>query len=386
MSAELRGELVKIMEQRYDEFIAHVAEHRGVATQALSSLVMEGGAYDLPPEEAREKGLVDRTAYYHELLAELAPAGEDYAPTLSIEDYAASTVAEDEQDGKIAVLYAEGDIMDQAYESVFGTELFVTPGGIRESVEAILDDEDVKGVVLRVNSPGGSALASELILQQVNRLKGKRPLVISMGPVAASGGYYIACQGDHILAGRRTITGSIGVVALVPKLKALADKAGVNVETVARGQFADLFNATRELTEDEVGVIRRSMRRVYGEFRSRVSKGRNIPVEELAAIAQGRIWTGDQAREVGLVDAIGGLEDAIGEAASRAGIKDYTVVSYPEPKSFLDRLSEGDFIKQRGAATAEFPEVREYLRTLRRASVFGRKPLYLLPTDLPDTP
>ncbi len=386
MSGELRGELVKILEQRHDDFVAHVAEHRGIATQALASLVMEGRAFDLPPEEAREHALVDRTAYYHELLSELAPEGEDSAPTIGIENYAATVSADDEPDDKIAVLFAEGDILDRTYDDIFGTELFVTPGTIRKAVEAILDDEDIKGVVLRVNSPGGSALASELILQQVNRLKREYPLVVSMGPVAASGGYYIACQGGHIMAGRRTITGSIGVVALVPKLKQLADKAGVNVETVAKGQFADLYNATRELEEEDLGVIRRGMQRVYNEFKSRVAKGRDIPEDKLEAIAQGRIWTGDQAREVGLVDAIGGLEDAIAEAASRAGIKDYGVVSYPEPRGFLERLSEGNFVKSRNADIAVLPEIRECLRNLRRAGVLGRKPLYLLPTDFPDTP
>ncbi len=384
MSEELRGELVKILEQRHADFIAHVAEHRGIETQALASMVMEGEAFDLPPEEARERGLVDRTAYYHDLLKELAPDGEDYAPTVSIEDYAATLSSDDEPQDKIAVLFAEGDILDRTYDSPFGTDLFVTPARIRKAVEAILEDEDVKAVVLRVNSPGGSALASELILQQLNRLKEKYPLVVSMGPVAASGGYYIACQGAHILAGRRTLTGSIGVVALVPKAKDLADKAGVNVETVAKGQFADLYNTTRELREEDLGVIRRGMKRVYKEFKSRVSKGRSIPDGELEAIAQGRIWTGDQAREVGLVDAIGGLEDAIAEAAARAGIKDYAVTSYPEPKNLFELMSEGDFVKSRRSEIAALPEIQEYLRNLQRAVVLGRRPLYLLPTDLPD--
>jgi protease IV len=386
MSEELRGELVKILDQRHADFIAHVAEHRGIETQALASLVMEGTVFDLPPEEARRQGLIDRTAYYHELLEELAPEGEDSAPTVGIDDYPIAESSDDAPQDKIAVLFAEGDILDRTYDSLFGADLFVTPAGIRTAVEAILEDDDVKGVVLRVNSPGGSALASELILQQLNRLKAKYPLVVSMGPVAASGGYYIACQGGHILAGRRTLTGSIGVVALVPKLKGMADKAGVNVESVTKGQFADLYNSTRELREEDLGVIRRGMQRVYGEFTSRVSEGRNIPKDKLEAIAQGRVWTGDQAREVGLVDAIGGLQDAIAEAADRADIEAYSVVSYPEPKGLLELISDGDFIRSRRPGIAVLPEIREYLRALHRARVLGHRPLYLLPTDLPDGP
>mgnify|MGYP001828093703 FL=1 len=202
------------------------------------------------------------------------------------------------------------------------------------------EDERVKAVVLRVNSPGGSALTSDIIWREVVLTKEKKPLVVSMGDVAASGGYYIAAAADKIFAESTTITGSIGVFGTIPNISGLADNIGVNAEQVGTNTNAVDYSFFEPMSDNFRASLKESIATTYQTFLERVANGRNMTVEEVEQLAQGRVWTGEVAQKIGLVDEIGGLEDAIAEAASLAGIENYSLRKLPRYKSDFERLME----------------------------------------------
>ena len=200
-------------------------------------------------------------------------------------------------------------------------------------------DKSVKAIVLRVNSPGGSALASEVIWREVSLAKKEKPVVVSMGDVAASGGYYIACNANKVFANASTITGSIGVFSIVPNIESfLKNKIGITTDRVRTGPFADMGSMDRALTEPEKKFFQSSTDSIYNTFKSRVSEGRKRNMEYVDSIAQGRVWTGTRGMSVGLVDEIGTLSDAIKAAASMAKISSYRLKEYPEKKNILEQL------------------------------------------------
>ncbi|PIE48731.1 MAG: signal peptide peptidase SppA [Flavobacteriales bacterium] len=229
---------------------------------------------------------------------------------------------------KIGVLYAQGEIMD-----VEGTIDIIGPEKINESLKKLREDDKVKAIVLRINSPGGSALASDKILREVELTKKTKPVVVSMGDVAASGGYYIACKADKIFAQPTTITGSIGVFALVPNFSKLADDIGINAEQVSTNTHAVGYTAFEPMTANFKKVTKEAIGRIYNTFLSHVSEGRNMTIAQVDSIAQGRVWTGKQAMEIGLVDEMGGLQEAVAAAAELANISDYRLVNYPRYKT-----------------------------------------------------
>ncbi|PID69700.1 MAG: signal peptide peptidase SppA [Flavobacteriales bacterium] len=229
---------------------------------------------------------------------------------------------------KIGILYAQGEIMD-----VEGTIDIIGPEKINESLKKLREDDKVKAIVLRINSPGGSALASDKILREVELTKKTKPVVVSMGDVAASGGYYIACKADEIFAQPTTITGSIGVFALVPNFSKLADDIGINAEQVSTNTHAVGYTAFEPMTANFKKVTKEAIGRIYNTFLSHVSEGRNMTIAQVDSIAQGRVWTGKQAMEIGLVDEMGGLQEAVAAAAELANISDYRLVNYPRYKT-----------------------------------------------------
>ena len=241
----------------------------------------------------------------------------------------------------VAVLYATGEIMSDAIGGEDSSEL-VTPSMIRKAVRKALDDDSVKAIVLRVDSPGGSASASDEIWAFLKEADKRKPVTVSMGRVAASGGYYIACAGRRITADPATITGSIGVVGGKIVVKGALDWAGITVEPVVRGQHAEMLSLLRPFTDEERAFMKKSMENVYEVFASRVTAARGEKVVKLDEVAQGRLFTGIQAKEVGLVDDVGTLHDAVKAAAKSVGLGDnYQVLVLPEPKSFADILREG---------------------------------------------
>jgi len=193
---------------------------------------------------------------------------------------------------------------------------------------------------MRVNSPGGSSFASEIIWREIELIKKEgKPVVVSMGDVAASGGYYIACNANKIFADPQTITGSIGVFSIVPDFSSfMKNKLGITFDRVVTSKYADAPSVTRPMNQFEKNIIQSQVDRIYLDFKQRVAKGRNLSMEFVDSIAQGRVWTGNRALELGLVDKIGGLEDAIAATVKLAGLKEYRVKSYPEPKSLIEQL------------------------------------------------
>jgi protease-4 len=238
---------------------------------------------------------------------------------------------------KIAVIYAQGEIRSgEGSETVIGSERISV--AIRK---ARLDDK-VKAIVLRVNSPGGSALASDVIWREMSLAKAEKPIVVSMGDVAASGGYYIACDADKIYASPNTITGSIGVFGILMSFEELyTEKLGITFDQVKTNKFADLGTTTRPLTEDEYNIIHQGVVDIYHTFTSKVASGRNMSQENVDAIGQGRVWSGTNAMEINLIDEYGGLEDAINGAAELAELEDYRVYELPEQKDPLQEILKG---------------------------------------------
>ena len=239
-----------------------------------------------------------------------------------------------DKDRKVAVIYAEGGISsgESGDDAIGSTSLSET---IREARE----DSSIKAIVLRVNSPGGSGLASEVIWREVKLAAEAKPLVVSMGDVAASGGYYISCAASKIYAEPTTITGSIGVFGMIPNMKGFFNnKLGITFDGVKTNTYADLMTVSRPLTEDEKRIIQHWVDDFYDGFVARVAEGRKLSAAQVDSIGQGRVWTGIDAKARGLVDELGGLEDAIAAAAEMAQLTDYRKVELPEQEEFFQKL------------------------------------------------
>jgi protease-4 len=237
---------------------------------------------------------------------------------------------------KIAVIYASGDIV-----SGEGNEESVGSERISKAIRKARLDDNVKAIVLRVNSPGGSALASDIIWREMLLAKKAKPVVVSMGNVAASGGYYIACAADKIFAYPNTITGSIGVFGIIPNLKGMFNKnLGITFDEVKTNPYADYIPVTRPMSDAEKMIITHNIESIYGTFTKHVSEGRKMTVAQIDSIGQGRVWSGVDAKRIGLVDEFGGLTDAIKEAAKMAKLKDFSTLELPEQKDTFEQLME----------------------------------------------
>ena len=233
----------------------------------------------------------------------------------------------------IALLYAEGEIVSGTGSTGIQDKYFV------DQIEKLRKDDDIKAVVFRINSGGGSAYASEQIWKAIGGLKAEKPVVASMGDLAASGGYYIACNSDKIVAQPTTITGSIGIFGMIPNMEGTSDKVGISTDAVKTNKFGDFGNISRPLNVDEKQVVQAHVERGYDLFLTRCSEGRGISKDTLALYAEGRVWTGNQAKEIGLVDELGGIEKAIEIAAEMANLgKSYVIFEYPKLRSPLEEL------------------------------------------------
>ena len=362
MSPENRLQTSTYLTEMWSEVKRGIAESRGVDTSALQTLVDAQGI--ILPADAKSARLVDRVAYFDEVLADLellagvrnkssdAPAEPDGGtkdvatmlnlptlPQVSLEDYAPIATARARTFGakqSIAVVYAEGDIVDGQ-----GAPGSIGGDGMARELRRLRADASVRAVVLRVNSPGGSAIASEKIQRELALIRRSKPIVVSMGTVAASGGYWISTAASRVFAQPNTITGSIGVFALVPNLKGLAAKNGVTFDTVKTGRYADIFTLTRPRTDAELAILQRGTDAVYAAFINRVATARRLSADSVSAIAEGRVWSGTDAMRIGLVDSIGGLDVAIKSAAGLAAITgDYDIKEYPRSKRTTELLTE----------------------------------------------
>jgi protease-4 len=323
----------------YNNFIQGAAEMRHLNADSIKAFANEGKVQNA--KDALKYKLVDGLIYDDQLKKiiskKLRAVDETKISFVSINNYAESVALRGTGSGKIAVIYADGDVVMGK-----GQNEAIASDDYRVLIQKIRNDKSIDAVVLRVNSPGGSALASDIIWREIDLLKKEKPVVVSMGDLAASGGYYIACGADSIYADANTITGSIGVFSVIPNAeKFLKNKVGITFDRVKTGQYADAPSATRALTITEQRFLQAGVDSVYHTFKSRVATGRQKSVVYIDSIAQGRVWTGADAIKVGLVDKIGTLNDALASAAKMAKLKGYSIKKYPESRSFIEEFFEG---------------------------------------------
>ena len=348
MSDASRLQTTDYLNGMWNHMLGKISISRGISVDSLNMIADKNTLFE-PTESFISDRLVDSLVYESEVMDYLADLhGIEKAKDLnivSVSEMISVPVknAEYNQD-KIAILYADGQIYDS------GTEGIVTHKMIDE-INKIKEDNNIKAIVLRVNSPGGSAYASEQIWKALADLKKTRPVVVSMGDYAASGGYYISCNASKIIASPNTLTGSIGIFGTFIVIDELTKKIGLNFDEVETNELADFGNITRPMSDLEKAKIQKYIERSYQLFINRCSEGRNIKPEELEKIAEGRVWTGEKAVELGLVDELGGIKRAIEIAADLAKTKKYRLVYYPAKKDYMTILME-EFSSQAGMKIA----------------------------------
>lgn len=381
MSPNLRMELKKILDEIYFQRLDGICGSRGFEEKTLLRTQIESGKFAmLTAHDAKKYKLIDEVDSLFNQKLELFESSEE----ISLEKYNKSLKNKRFGDS-IALVTLEGEIMnDIPEESILSVDNYITPGKVKKICDSILTDSTIKGVVVRVNSPGGSALASELILQELNRLTSELPVYVSMGSTAASGGYYISANATKIFANKDTITGSIGVVAMIPDLSKTMDKIGIKFEPVSKGRFSDLMDLNTSSNPAKLKLLEKSMEKTYHEFLGRVAEGRKIEISKLHnRIAQGRIWTGTQAVKNGLIDKVGGMADTIDQLTQDLSIKSPRFKIFPEKKNFFEKLGSVDL--QQGEVKLSSPALKPFipvLKNIERAHIYGQKPLTLLPFEL----
>ncbi|MGB2164534.1 MAG: signal peptide peptidase SppA, partial [Flavobacteriaceae bacterium] len=294
-------------------------------------------------EEALAQGMIDGLVYEDDFENKIKAALKiDSKEDLEGVDIGEINVKIQEYDkeitDRIAIVYAQGPIFNTE-----GSEDIIGKDAINKAFDEILESKKIKAVVLRVDSPGGDALTSEIILNASRALKGEKPLVVSMGNVAASGGYYIASLADRIFADPMTITGSIGVLAAFPNIRGMTDKIGINAEQVTTHENAMGYSVFEPISKGFKKSTTSSIEKIYHTFKSRVAEGRSLSMETVEEIAQGRVWSGKDAVEIGLVDTLGGLQEAIAAAAELAELDKYNLVDYPKYEEDFESMLLGAF-------------------------------------------
>jgi len=340
MSPENREQMTVLLNSVWNTIATDIAKSRKLSVIQLNAIANTLGART--PELALANKLIDKVAYedeYHDAIrAKLKLDKKEKYDFVSITDYAktAATSVEDySKNDIIAVIYAQGEITGGE-----GDVYVIGEGSIKRSLQEAREDDDVKAIVLRVNSPGGSALTSELIWREIEITKKVKPVVVSMGNYAASGGYYIAANADRIFAEPNTITGSIGVFGMLPNMNQLGKNIGINAEQVKTHDNASGYSVFEPIDENFKGYVLESIERTYATFLKRVADGRKMTTAQVDAIGQGRVWTGIDAHKLGLVDEIGGLDAAIKYAAKLGKTSSYRTENYPEyEKNFEDLLA-----------------------------------------------
>jgi len=385
MSDELKTELTRIFDNRYDKFINNIAKMRKIDKNTLDNDIVNGNNTSLTPFAARDKKLVDKLEGFQELTQRLGITDEKMVDIYDYyEDHSSEIEAKNKGNDAIAVIYAEGAIIDDSTAN--DNTISIAPDNIAIKLEKALETKNLKGIVLRVNSPGGSALASEIIYQTL--LKAGVPIYVSMSETAASGGYYISMAGNKVFADNATITGSIGVVSMIPKFYNAQNKYGVTANSISKGKYSDMYNPFTPLTEETKTKISESMLSTYKEFKSRVSANRKIDDTILENYAQGKIWLGDEAKNIKLVDEIGGLEETINAMARDLKLKeDYRVENIYTEISFQKTLKMlSSFVLEKVSLTsqiqARLPKSAKLFDEYKLIEDNQNRPMYYLPYKL----
>lgn len=348
MSDANREQTLALLNSVWKSVINDISKSRNISATRLNEIA--DGLLARTPEMAKAEKLIDVVAYediYHDAIRKALKVDkeEDYNK-VNLMDYTRKTTTTSiniETKDKIAIIYAQGTIM-----SGEGDVNTIGEGSMRRSLIEARKDKDIKAIVLRINSPGGNALTSDLIWREIELTKKVKPVVVSMGNYAASGGYYIACNANKIFAENNTITGSIGVFGVLPNFTQLATRIGIHTEQVKTNENAADYSPFLPMNEKFKAVTLESVEHIYKTFVSHVAAGRKMTFAQVDSIGQGRVWSGEQALKVGLVDKIGGLDDALKEAAKLAKIKDYNTQNFPEfEKDINDILEHLPFAKSR---------------------------------------
>lgn len=348
-SPEEKQQTQALLTDLWQEFLTTTSEARGKNPEAIQSIAENQGL--LAAADAQSAGLVDHVAFYDDVLSELRELTEQTEDDWSEDDeddftqvslYRYSQTLDDDFFGNqntVAVIYASGEIVD----GDGSTPGLITSGGLSDTLRQVRNDRDIQAVVLRVNSPGGSAIASEVIAREVELLAAEKPVIVSMGDYAASGGYMIAAPGDQIFATPGTITGSIGVYGLRLNFKEIANRNGVTWDIIKTAKLADIDTVSRPQSETELELQQGFVNTLYDRFLTLVSEGRETPKEKINQVAQGRVWSGTDAETVNLVDQMGGLNDAITAAAAAAELDDWQVEELPKPPSLEEQIFDSLF-------------------------------------------
>lgn len=385
MSDENRTQIKELITSIWSVIVDDISESRNITPQNLNIIADTLGGRT--PDYAVASGLLDGALHYDQyegLLKDRIGVSEDEElDYVGLKDYIQKANKERIRTGsdKIAVIYAQGEILGGE-----GGKDYIGQGLILDALHKAVDNESIKAIVLRVDSPGGSALVSDIIWREMQLAKKEKPLVVSFGNVAASGGYYIGVGGDKIFAEPTTITGSIGVFGTIPNVHQLAENMGVNAEQVGTNKNSVDYSFFEPMNDTFRNVMQESIEETYQTFLNRVSQGRNMPVERVNEIAQGRVWSGVDAQALGLVDELGNLDDAIAAAADMVGLESYGVRKYPKYKSDFERFMEdfgsvktkiGESIIQEEIGTETYEILKEFKQFTKQEGVQAKMPFSL---------
>lgn len=370
MSPANREQVTSFMGSMYDHFLSEISSSRRIAKDSLFAI-----ANDLKVQNASDAvkyKLADGLRYKDEIIDELKTETgidkKDDVKAVPLGGYIRNNEPEKgDMNNRIAIVYAAGEITSgEGDDETIGSER------ISRTIRKVRTDDKVKAVVFRVNSPGGSALASDVIWREITLTRKVKPVIVSMGDVAASGGYYISCAADSIFAEPNTITGSIGIYGIIPNMqKFFNNKLGITFDGVKTAAHADLITVTRPLTDAEKLIIQKKVNGFYNSFTKRVADGRKKTQEYIDQIGQGRVWSGTEALKNGLVDRLGNIDDAVRSAAKMAKLKDYKLVSYPSQKDPLDALfSSGEDKLKEHFTKIQLGEQYQYYQQLKSALRF----------------
>lgn len=335
MSEANRLQLNRMVEGLWQSVEEDIVNTRNISATDLNKYANEG-LFFADNNITVEMGLIDSLVYEQDVKEIIKNEFGKNADFVGVNYMSKVNVTSDFSANKIAVLYANGDIDGNSDSSMDSEEIV-------KELNKLAKNDKVKAVVLRVNSPGGSAFGSEQMWYAAQQLKSKKPLIVSMGAYAASGGYYMSCMADTIVAENTTLTGSIGIFGMMPDIQGLTDKLGLDVDIVKTHNYSDLGNIFRPMTQNEKNLMQNQVNRGYDLFVKRCADGRGIPENRIREIAEGRVWLGKDALNLGLVDVIGGLDEAVEIAAEKADLDVYAVSSYPKKKTLVEMFT-GDFI------------------------------------------
>lgn len=334
MSDANREQTMCYINSIWNNILDDISVARNISKEQLLAYA-DNGQLLVETDESVKAGMVDSVLYKNDMDQVLAsmmqleegkkPVKLSHTKMLEVTDTDIMALAAD----KIAVYYAEGDIVDEGKKGIVS-------GTVAKDLRKLREDDNVKAVVLRVNSGGGSAFGSEQMWYEIEQLRAVKPVVVSMGDYAASGGYYISCAANYIIAQPATLTGSIGIFGMIPEFEKLAKRIGVTMETVSTNKLGGMDNFVKPMNNDTKAIMQRTINDGYELFVKRCADGRGMSTDAIKAIAEGRVWTGEDAVEIGLVDALGGIDEAIAKAKELAGAEDAVVATYPEKKSIFE--------------------------------------------------